>query len=215
MGLAERWAEHSVLRYDLMLDDAASLPKPSRFVLYVEGPSDRDIIRIWARAVSHHLARAIDECFVILGGRQPARAIDHMQRLGGVEAGVRGVCVLDRDNHGARSHDALESPGLEFFVWPRRHIESYLLVPDAICRCAGLRRDDAQVARLLDRHLPEEGDDSAFEQIDAKRLLAARGPLAAGLGAPLSPARVARKMRPQEFHDDVRTLLDRVRTGLT
>lgn len=206
--------EALVLRLNLMLDDAVSRPKPSRFVLYVEGPSDRVIIRIWAHCVSRVLAGAIDQCVVILGGRQPARAIDHMRRLGGHEAGVRGVCVLDRDNHTGSSRDPVTSPGLELFVWPRRHIESYLLVPDAICRCAGVPPGDPRAARLIGQHLPAAGDDSALAQLDAKRLLASRGPLANALGTPLSPARIARNMRPQELHADVHALLDRVRASL-
>ena len=189
------------------------LPAPSRFVLYVEGPSDREIIRIWARSVSHHVARAMDDRVVILGGRQPARAVNHMQSLGGFAAGVRGVCVLDRDNnHGSRCD--LEEPGLELFVWPRRHIESYLLVPDAICRSAGVPRRSPRVDRILERHLPEAGDDRALAEVDAKRLLARRGPLSAALGVPLSPARIARNMRRQELHSDVRGLIERLRAGV-
>jgi hypothetical protein len=202
-----------VLRYDLMADEAAPLRNPARFFLYVEGPSDRDIIRIWARSVSPHIARALDDCVVILGGRQPARAVDHMQSLGGAPAGVRGLCVLDRDNNHASRRDP-EEPGLELFVWPRRHIESYLLVPDAICRCAGVAPGDSRVTRIVEQHLPSADDDSALEQLDAKRLLAKRGPLAAALGAPLSPARIARSMRAQELHADARNLIERLRAGV-
>lgn len=196
-----------------MADEAAPLSKPARFFLYVEGPSDRDIIRIWARSVSHHIARALDQCVVILGGRQPARAVDHMQSLGGAAAGMRGVCVLDRDNNHASRRDP-EEPGLELFIWPRRHIESYLLVPAAICRCAGVAPGDSRVARIVQQHLPDAEDAGALERFDAKRLLASRGPLAAALGTPLSPARIARSMRAQELHADARSLIERVRAGV-
>ncbi len=213
-GPVERFTEHLVLRYDLMFDDATGQLKRPRFVLYVEGPSDRDIVRIWARSLSQHLARGIDECVVILGGRQPARAVEHMRRLGGSDAGVRGLCVLDRDDHDAQRNDSLASPGLELFVWPRRHIESYLLVPAAILRCGLISPDDSHATRLLQKHLPGESDEAAIADIDAKRLLGIRGPLASALGASISPALIARNMRADELHPDVRALLDRVRAGL-
>ncbi|MCH2186194.1 hypothetical protein MK280_10005, partial [Myxococcota bacterium] len=48
----------------------------------------------------------------------------------------------------------------------------------------------------------------------AKRLLGIRGPLARDLGRALPAAEIARSMRPDEFHEDVRDLLYRIRSGL-
>ena len=50
------------------------------FALYVEGPRDQEILRSWARRVSRPLERAIDASTVIMGGRQPARAVEHFRR---------------------------------------------------------------------------------------------------------------------------------------
>ena len=49
------------------------------FFLYVEGPRDADILRIWGRRISRRLARHLDSRIVILGGRRPERARDHFR----------------------------------------------------------------------------------------------------------------------------------------
>ncbi len=183
------------------------------FVLYVEGPRDRDLLRIWARRVSHGLAKALESCVVIMGGRQPARAAEHFERVHGGRDDVSGLIVLDRDHHDP-ARDWSASEPLELFTWPRRHIESYVLVPAAIRRAAGCAPADARVDRLLAEHLPDSGDADALIDVDAKRLLAAKGPLARALGQPLSTADIARCMRLDEVHRDVIGVLDRVAAAL-
>jgi hypothetical protein len=182
------------------------------FVLYVEGPRDRDLLRTWAQRVSPILARGIAECAVILGGRQPARAVVHFRELRGRGGAERGLCVLDRDGGSGALRLADEEPGLEFFTWRRRHIESYLLVPDAIRRSARAPAE-LRVLRPLRELLPAADDEAALVDFDAKRLLARHGPLDQLFG-PLPPSRIARAMRADELHADVRDLLDRVRAGL-
>ncbi len=183
-----------------------------RFVLYVEGPSDCDILRSWARLISPRLSRTVAESAVILGGRRPARALEHFQDVLGETGRARAMCVLDRDGHdgaGERSA-AREAPhGLEFFTWPRRHIESYLLVPTAMRRCMGMRRRDPRLAEVL-VDLPGESGGARLEELDAKRLLAEKSSLARELGVPLSAARIARCMSRGDLHADVLDLLDRL-----
>lgn len=183
------------------------------FVLYVEGPRDRDLLRIWARRVSHGLARSLESCVVIMGGRQPARAVEHFERHHGDGSGVTGLVVLDRDHHDPLD-DWTGTDPLELYTWPRRHIESYVLVPAAIRRAVGCAPDDPRVDRLLSDHLPDADDPRALVDVDAKRLLAARGPLARELGQPLSTADIARCMRLDELHADVLGVLERVGDAL-
>ncbi len=184
------------------------------FFLYVEGPRDRDILQTWAHRVSPPLARRLADGVMILGGRQPARAVEHFQSLG-ADNGRRALCVLDRDDgvHGSMESDP-RAAGLEFYTWRRRHIESYLLVPDAIRRALRVDPHDARVDRLFRQHLPAPDDEDGMADIDAKRLLNGRGPLSRGLGRELAPSRIARAMRAHELHPDVLDCLDRVRQGL-
>lgn len=183
-----------------------------RFVVYVEGPRDRDILRGWAFRVSPALGEALAAAAVILGGRRPGRAIEHFEGVRRFAEGSRALCVLDRDDEPAASAEG--AAGLEFFTWSRRHIESYLLVPDAIRRAIRARPDDPRVGRVLDRHLPHPDDEAALRSIDAKKLLSAQGALAKAFGRPVAPGRLAREMHAGEHHDDIRALFDRMRHAL-
>jgi hypothetical protein len=184
------------------------------FVLYVEGPRDRSLLEAWAWCVSAPLARALPPRTVILGGCQPARAVEHFRAVRERHDGARGLCVLDRDGAPRRPPAALEEPGLELFTWGRRHIESYLLVPEAIRRSARLADDDPRVERYLRAALPDPDDEEAYGEFPAKPLFALHGGLQKLLGRPVRPARVARSMRREELHEDVRTLLERLGDAL-
>ena len=185
------------------------MPPPT--VLYVEGPRDRDVLEGWARAASVPLARAVRETAVILGGRQLGRAVSHFAEAAASRPGLQGLCLLDRD-------DAAEAPGgadgLEIFMWSRRHIESYLLVPAAIQRALRLPEHDGRVSRLLRQHLPNAADEGTLRDLDAKRLLGATGPIARALGRPLALGRIARAMRAEELHRDVSGLMAKLRERL-
>ncbi len=185
-------------------------PSDVRFRVFVEGPSDGDLLGAWARRRSLRLSRALVESTVILGGRQPARAVQHLRELRETEPDARGLCVLDGD-HVPLPEPAAE-PGLAFFTWSRRHIESYLLVPDAIRRSLRLRNGDGRVERALREHLPRGEEE--LRRIDAKRLLDRNGSLARALPRAPAARRIARAMLPEEFHPEIHRLLDEIARGL-
>ena len=187
-----------------------SAPRAQGCFLYLEGPGDRAILQAWAGRLLPVASRRLFEASVILGGRQPARALDHFRSRGG----RRALCILDRDDGSALAVAEGEEPGLEFFTWGRRHIESYLLVAPAIRRALRLPGEDSRVERALREHLPASGDEVGWRELDAKRLLAAGGSLARALGAPLRPTAIARSMRSGELHADVLECMERLRAVL-
>lgn len=172
-----------------------------RAFLYVEGPRDREIIEGWALRTSRRLAECVRGSTVILGGRQPARACEHFSDARAENADARGLCVLDRDQELAPP--AAGPDGLELFVWSRRHIESYLLVPAALARV--LRGLDSRTLRTLAAELPAADDERAWRELDAKRRLALNGQRTPW-------GRLARAMRDDELHSDVHALLGRLAT---
>jgi len=180
------------------------------FVLYVEGPRDREILRAWAYRLLPVMARRLLAATVILGGRQPKRALQHFQNRGGTASGVRGLCILDRDDGAATLPPRDGEHGLEFFTWSLRHIESYLLVPGALRRALCLGESDAQIERILDRHLPAAEDESALRTVDAKRFLGPNGILRRALGRPVPLSGVARATRENELHPDVHEVFGRL-----
>jgi hypothetical protein len=175
-------------------------PPPPAF-LYVEGARDREIIEGWAQRSSRQLAERVREATVILGGRQPARAREHLAEARAESPGARGLCVLDRDQE-----IALPEPGgdgLELFVWSRRHIESYLLVPAALARV--LRNAGPRELRALAADLPAPDDERGWRELDAKRRLETNGQR-------FPWGRLARALRDDELHPDVRDFLARLAT---
>jgi hypothetical protein len=208
-----------------------------RFILYVEGARDREILGCWARRVDAGLARCVEKNTVILGGRRPARAVSDFLKRGGLAAGYRGLIVLDRDDHPHASpsqgdasgrvddsplgelipdaRGAMPEAGLELFVWSLRHIESYLLVPGAIRRMLGLDDKDRRVERSIDESLiasDESATGSRHSALHAKRFLGAGGSLSEALGTELRAGEIARAMRLDELHADVRLLFERIGT---
>lgn len=173
------------------------------FFVYVEGPRDRDVLRAWARRHSPRLAKALAPACRILGGRQPARALDDLRARREHDPQARGLCILDRDGEGPPEAPPPDC-GLELYTWRRRHIESYLLVPEAIERALG--RGDGRLLRFvrdeLGTHCPV-----AF---DAKRFLGPKGPVARWLGRPFPPGRIARALRREELDPEVGELFERV-----
>ena len=184
------------------------------FVLYFEGPGDRGILQGWSRRLLPPLAQWLFRGSVILGGRQPARAVEHFRGLVGAGSGRRGLCVLDRDDGSGPDLPGPGEPGLEFFIWGRRHIESYLLVPGAIRRALRLPDADARVERVLRDQLPPEGDEDAYREFDAKRILGPGGALTRVLGTPIPLARIARATRASELHPDVHSFFATLRLML-
>ena len=183
----------------------------SRFFLYVEGPGDECILRIWARRLSRSLALQLESRVVILGGRRPARAQAHFRAEGGTEGGARGLVVLDRDHYRECGGLSLVEPGLEAFTWNRRHIESYALVPNAIRRTLRNRVEPRLLEGLLKENLPSLDDEAACRSANAKRILGSKGALARSAAGHFSAVAVARAMTVEEFHPDVLALYERIR----
>jgi hypothetical protein len=175
----------------------------------VEGARDRSILRGWANRLIPERALALLSDTVILGGRRPARALEHFRARAG---SARGLCVLDRDEEDAAPSES--ESGLQFFTWGRRHIESYLLVPGAIRRALSLPPDDRRVETALGGELPAHDDAVGWRGLNAKRLLGERGPLARVLGRPLPLARIARATREDELHADVLQVFEQMRRSL-
>lgn len=103
--------------------------------LYVEGKSDIDMLRAWAKVLKHAEALKIFETVNPIANHHylktnhPKDAFQHFQGLQFLFPKVRGVVLTDR---GERTPDQ-EDP-IPHLMWPRREIENYLLVWVAIER---------------------------------------------------------------------------------
>jgi len=111
------------------------LAENAQGVLYLEGNTDFDLLRVWANILEH----PIKEWFGDLPfwhnnqGRDPKEARNHYFSLKAICPDIVAVLLLDGDN---RDLPDLETTagGLKVIHWDRYEAESYLLHPDSLYR---------------------------------------------------------------------------------
>ena len=205
------------------------------FVLYLEGTSDADLLRLWARALGRNGDLFERLPIHYLGSRNPKHAREHFLGLKSFRSDLAGLCILDPDRDPERVAEQIEhlpEAGLRFHVWQRRHIESYLLVPQAIGRA--VHGDADLLAAALIRAFrdflsrPPRGlifpaavpDYRTFHMdwmadFDAKRQVFSPAPQDDSFVAEqrleeLTPDHVAQAMLPEEIHEDVAMVLQHI-----
>ena len=114
-------------------------------ILFVEGSSDFDLIRAFARVLNlSYLSRGIGFSVVNLEGIENRIRAEHFRKVA-VELGrdVKIFVLLDGDgrteSQNAKLLDVfdLSSKQLQCHIWARRDFESYLLSPNVLCSLSG------------------------------------------------------------------------------
>lgn len=205
-------------------------------VLYVEGQSDVGLLKTLARKFKPDLYDKLNEILIKpLGGRKPELAKKHFWGLTAYSDGVSGICLLDRNNKSY--NDAIEEAkrytgnGLDFYIWRRRHIESYLLVPPAIKRVAGLEErlvDEFLIEQLLPADFNYVNDNPpvlldfptksvVFGLYNRQPAPDEAVPLAERLAGwcELTPELIASELTEDELHNDVKVFLDLLQESIT
>ncbi len=204
-----------------------------KLLIYVEGETDEELLRSWAGVLAEEseFASLMDAmaqvAFAPMGGgdaaSMKARAERHFEGARLLSQNAQQVMLLDR-NEGKWDNLAPDNPVLR--VWKRRHIENYLLNPAVWERAASSQFPLA--AGIVGQFFVDQGFAPAIDwlsdtvgalrDLDAKRVLfdarRERGDgydaLNARLyqaGAVLRRSDIARAMRPDEIHRDVRDVL--------
>lgn len=105
-------------------------------VLYVEGYTDINILREWARILEHPLLDFLQEPFwkpSVQDSRESGiRADRHFDALRLANPDIAGIELHDSDGHERGTDLRVLQNGLVRHYWQRYEIESYLLHPDAI-----------------------------------------------------------------------------------
>lgn len=104
-------------------------------VLYVEGETDLNLLREWARVFGHRAYEFLSKhpFWHSNEGRHPREARAHFFALQAVKPEVRGFLLLDGDNRRLPDHELLANH-LTIARWKRYEAESYLVHPDALRR---------------------------------------------------------------------------------
>ena len=196
-------------------------------ILYVEGHTDLNILRAWARVLNHRATDLLKRVFwkptvwETRTGADGIKARDHYDALKLVRQDLPGLVLLDGDTRAPAT--PVTGQGLQRLRWNRYEIESYLVHPEALKRFVEKKvGGDAARPHLedLQRHF-EETYPPAFMKDPLKdiaflKTAKARAELlppaldAAGLpGFPYtSYHEIAAVMQPDEIHPEVVEKLD-------
>jgi hypothetical protein len=200
-------------------------------VLYVEGHTDLDILREWARILGHPAADLLARPFwkqTVSEPRPGAPGIlarDHYEALRLVRDDLPGLELVDGDAHPGIQSTPITGHGLQRLRWRRYETESYLVHPAAISRFVehtvgpdGAAPHLADLEAHFTRNYPPAvledplGDHEFLNVTKARTRLLPPALTAAGLlGFPYTRYHeIAAVMRPEEIHPEVREKLDGV-----
>jgi hypothetical protein len=197
------------------------LSEQSRAVLYVEGETDFNLLKAWARVLDHPSSVWFEATpfWHSNQGRNPREAKSHFFAVRAVAPKTRGLLLLDGDNRNLADREIL-AEGLEIARWDRYEAESYLVHPEVLSRFlesqAGFSVADEALRYLADQ-LPPAVYRDPLAPHDFWRSIPASKTLLPGLfkqtGVALSKAEyylVAEQMRPDEIPEEVTEKLDRL-----
>ena len=111
-------------------------------ILYLEGYTDLNLLREWARVLRHPLKDYFDRTPFWRAKQPPGRSDaaevpvkDHFEALRLVNEQMTGVWLVDGDGRGAvPPSQAAETGKLNRMLWTRYESESYLVHPGALTR---------------------------------------------------------------------------------
>ncbi|MCX6936759.1 MAG: AAA family ATPase [Verrucomicrobia bacterium] len=203
------------------------LAEKSDGVLYVEGHTDFNLLKAWARVLKHESLGWFESVAFWHDnqGCHPKEAKDHFFALRGIRAKMRGVLLLDGDNRNLPDRE-VKADGLEILRWDRYEAESYLLHPASLSRFAASKAGgelfaqgvSEQVTNYLRGKMPPDvfqsplADTSGyFEGLRASKTLLPDLFTHLGLDVPKSDYfLIAETMRAEELPAEVNTKLNAI-----
>lgn len=199
------------------------LAEQSSGILYVEGETDFNLLKAWARVLDHPMRSWFERSpfWHSNQGRNPREAKGHFFALRAVRPDLDGLLLLDGDNRSLPDRE-VAAEGLTVARWKRYEAESYLMHPEALLRFVEestlpLYRDVAR--RFLQDQLPPAvyrdplGEHSAWESVPASKTLLPQ--MLDAVGIQLGKEEyylIAERMAPDEIPGEVREKLDLLST---
>jgi ABC-type cobalamin/Fe3+-siderophores transport system ATPase subunit len=200
-------------------------------ILYLEGHTDLEILRAFARVLRHRAEPSLTPNLFwkptvadTQPGKPGVKAEDHYAALRLVRE-IPGLKLVDGDSHAGVGSTPITGAGLQRWRWRRYEIESYLVHPEALGRFVTNAVGEAAAAQHvadLRKHLTDNLPPAVIERpLDSHTYLdtvkARTDILPAALSAAGLPAlpdtryhEIAAVMLPAEVHPDVRETLDMI-----
>jgi len=209
------------------------LAETTQRVLYLEGKTDIDILRAWAKALDHPALQYLDTGFWVSTAEEKGRvyAKKHYRALKAQVPALRALEVCDRNGTQGEYWDGLglgelriekgrrSTPeGMKVVYWTRYETENYLIHPNAILRFISrlLGKDAEESAReYMEGYLPRVLFEKPFETTDTDQIKGkttiSRILTAAGVELGESDYfELATVMSPNEIHPDVVAMLNEI-----
>lgn len=200
-------------------------------ILYLEGRTDLEILRAWAKVLNHPAHNLLQRVFwkptvwESRLGAEGVKAKDHYDALRLVNQELPGLVLIDGDANPTILSTDITGHGLQRLRWNRYEIESYLLHPESLKRFivsqvgkegAGPYIEDLQL-HFQDTYPPaflkRPLDDIPYLKNTKARTELLPPALDAG-GLPGFPYtryhEIAAVMKPEEIHPEVREKLDKI-----
>ena len=186
-------------------------------ILYVEGKTDMDILREWAKILGHPLLPFLESPFWRLTAEKKGKngfPLSHFEPMRLVVPKFRGFELRDGDKRARGT-----SPeGMKSCCWERCEIENYLIHPAAIMRFVKQNNgaDAAKAEAYMKDQLPPAAYKPPFEHIDFLRDLKGKKFISdlmqeAGIDIKESDYyQIAAQMKEKEIHPEVSEKLDAI-----
>jgi predicted ATPase len=198
-------------------------------ILYVEGETDLNLLREWARILNHPVYKHLSKTPLWHSnqGRHPKEARAHFFALQAVKPDITGVLLLDGDYRTLPDRE-LVAPNFTILRWKRYEAESYLLHPKALLRFVQGSSPNLftyasaeQGSRFLQDQLPPAVLNNPLGDYDYLAATPASKTLLPGFfaaaGIPLTKEeyyQIAKKMEPSEIPDEVNQKLTAIYEAL-
>jgi len=200
-------------------------------VLYLEGRTDLEILRAWAKVLSHPAHELLQRVFwrptiwETRLGADGIKAQDHYDALRLVNQYLPGLVLIDGDANPNIKATPITGQGLQRLRWHRYEIESYLVHPESLKRfiVTQVGEEGAQPhIEDLQRHFQETyppaflrnplADIPYLKNTKARTELLPPALEAGGLpGFPYTRYHeIAAVMKPEEIHPEVSEKLDKI-----
>jgi len=203
------------------------LAETTRRILYVEGRSDLDILRAWAKVLDHPAGRYLNTPFCVETAERPKRnnSKRHYRALKVHVQTLQALEIQDRNGKSFEGWDGdwaegclprkEEAAGMQLVYWPRREIESYLLHPKTLQRFIAHQIGEEEAQKHINDLLPPALiKDPAIDLSQDKDTIA---DVLTKAGVDLKESeydKIASEMLADEIHPDVVAMLDTIAAQL-
>ena len=204
------------------------LAETTQRVLYLEGKTDLDLLRAWAKVLRHPAEQWLDAGCWIATAEEPRRnQTGHFRALKSQVPKLRAIEIRDRNHTDSGPwqniqpgvlHEKNAHRDMKLVYWSRYEIENYLIHPPALLRIVYQKWGDEAMQKAkehMEMYFPPILFSAPFERSNAdteKGKLTIKALLTAAdvYLNESSYYQIAAAMHPDEVHSDVVTMLNHI-----